>query len=76
MIDMISLHPQELGATTVRQNCIKNGLQIPVDHCYAERARGLSDLQTPLGSLRKPFFTLADSSKTCLLAPVFGVTLG
>jgi hypothetical protein len=25
----------------VRQNCIKNGLQVSVDHCFAERARVL-----------------------------------
>ena len=39
MIDMISLHPQELGATTVQQNCTKKGLQVSVDHYCAERAR-------------------------------------
>ena len=35
----IFLHLQRLGATTVRQNCTKNGLQVSVDHCCAERAR-------------------------------------
>ena len=29
----------KFGATTVRQNCTKNGLQVSVDHCCAERAR-------------------------------------
>ena len=39
MIDTFSLLPQVFGATTVRQNCTKNGLQISVDHYRAERAR-------------------------------------
>ena len=57
MIDIISLHPQELGATTVRQKCTKNGLQVSVDHCCAERARFrgaalAASRRPPGGSLR------------------------
>ena len=76
MIDMISLHPQELGATTVRQNCIKNGLQIPVDHCYAERAIEPNTLYAPLYNARRLILNAESSRKYYLIIAGNGVTLG
>ena len=76
MIDTFSLLPQVFGATTARQKCTKNGLQVSVDHCCAERAIEPNTLYAPLYNARRLILNAESSRKYYLIIAGNGVTLG